>query len=84
MKNHATQAAITVTLLADIDTINVLKRFGDLSTHLPTDEEKHIDANVLTIPLDLISTHPSRPFKHFKSEHTVPQPQSTYLGKQLP
>jgi len=42
---------MTANLLTDIVARSVFNRLGLLSTHRPTIEEKHIEANVLTIPL---------------------------------
>jgi hypothetical protein len=51
IKNQSTEAAMTANLLTDIVARRVFNRLGLWSTHRPTIEEKHIEANVLTIPL---------------------------------
>lgn len=55
MKNHIAEAPMTEILLKDIVLKRVLSRLGAWSTHRPTAEEKHIEARVLTIPLDMVS-----------------------------
>jgi hypothetical protein len=51
IKSHKTEAAMTESLLIEIVVERVFSRWGDLSTHLPMDEERHIDARVRMIPL---------------------------------
>lgn len=51
MKNQRTDALMTEILLTEIVLESVFNRWGAWFTHLPTMEEKHIDARVPTMPL---------------------------------
>ncbi len=57
MKNQAIEAVMTVNLLKEIELMRVFRRSGELSTHRPTLEEKHIDASIRIMPLQGQSTH---------------------------
>ena len=51
MKYHRMEAPITATRLIEMVLKSVFSRLGLWSTHLPTIEEKHINARVRTMPL---------------------------------
>ena len=51
MKYQSTHDTITVNLLIKMVVDRVRSRFGERSIHLPTAEEKHMEAKVLTMPL---------------------------------
>lgn len=53
MKNQRTETAMTVARFTDMVVCSVFRRDGDLSTHRPTLDERHIDAPVLMIPLEV-------------------------------
>ena len=51
MKSQSMDAPMITNLLMDMVLSRVFRRLGFLSTHLPTADEKQMEATVLTIPL---------------------------------